>query len=324
MTRISSSHKTPKYSVRPNLVRGRRSRSNQGYGFQVKAKTAKTTTKAPLRGKPQRASERGIGARIAFVRRQRAISLEELEQKSWLTKSFLSKLERGLSVPSISPTMSLAESFGLTVGQLMGEQQYDDAICIVRNARAIAGPSCGAAARSATTTTCSPPASGFKPMEPHIIRPPLAFQNDRWFQHTGQEFLFALSGSLEVEFAGKFTRLDAGDAVFFDSNSPHRSRSLKGRMAEALASARAKPPSAARQTRSAQNSNFAPGSSLASASRQVPSPYRLRLKRLHARRAGRAPWRVGANPRRCAAGVYAFPPARPSPLGLSRHAGQSR
>jgi quercetin dioxygenase-like cupin family protein len=43
-----------------------------------------------------------------------------------------------------------------------------------------------------------------------------------------------LAGSLEVEFGGKVIRLDAGDAVYFDSNIPHRSRSLKGRIAQAL------------------------------------------------------------------------------------------
>src|SRR5262245_58029439 len=103
----------------------------------MKAKSTKPTDKARTgttqhsileRGIP----ERGIGARIAFLRRQQALSLEDLAQKSGLTKSFLSKLERGLSVPSISTAMALAEGLGLTVGQLMGEQEYDDAICVVR------------------------------------------------------------------------------------------------------------------------------------------------------------------------------------------------
>jgi quercetin dioxygenase-like cupin family protein len=43
-----------------------------------------------------------------------------------------------------------------------------------------------------------------------------------------------LSGTIEVQFAGRPIRLNAGDAVYFDSNVPHRSRSLKGKVAEAL------------------------------------------------------------------------------------------
>jgi transcriptional regulator with XRE-family HTH domain len=198
----------------------------------MKAKTTKGTTKTPPRATAQSASGQGIGARIAFLRRQQAISLEDLAQKSGLAKSFLSKLERGLSVPSISTAMALAESFDLTVGQLMGEQQYDDAICVVRKGDRRSFMRLG----SEVGYNYEMLAAGkrFKMMEPYIMRPPLVFQDARRFEHAGQEFLFVLKGSLEVEFGGKVIRLDVGDAVYFDSNIPHRSRSLKGRIAQAL------------------------------------------------------------------------------------------
>jgi len=196
----------------------------------MNGKTAKQTTKAP-RVTPRSASGKGIGARIAFLRRQQSFSLEDLAQKSGLTKSFLSKIERGLSVPSISTAMALAQSLGLTVGQLMGEQQYDDAICVVRK-----GERPSFMRRSAVGYNYEMLAAGkrFKLMEPYIMRPPLSFQDERRFEHTGQEFMFVLSGSLEVELGGEVVHLNAGDAVYFDSNIPHRTRSLKGRIAQAL------------------------------------------------------------------------------------------
>jgi transcriptional regulator with XRE-family HTH domain len=193
------------------------------------AKAAKTSRGAPRRGS---SPSEGIGARIAFQRRQRDMSLEELAEKSGLTKSFLSKLERGLSVPSISTAMALSKSFGLTVGQLMGEQQYDDAICVVRKGDRRSFMRSGSEVGYNYEMLAA--GKSYKLMEPYIMRPPLEFQDDRRFEHTGQEFLFVLSGSLEVEFAGKLIRLDAGDAVYFDSNIPHRTRSVEGRVAEAL------------------------------------------------------------------------------------------
>jgi transcriptional regulator with XRE-family HTH domain len=98
----------------------------------TKSRRGGSNVKAAPGGIASATSGPGMGARIAFLRRQRGISLEELAQKSGLTKSFLSKLERGLSVPSISTAMALAKAFGLTVGQLVGEQEYDGAICVVR------------------------------------------------------------------------------------------------------------------------------------------------------------------------------------------------
>jgi hypothetical protein len=43
----------------------------------------------------------------------------------------------------------------------------------------------------------------FKTMEPYIMRPPLEFQQNLMYEHAGQEFVFVLRGSVEVEFSGK-------------------------------------------------------------------------------------------------------------------------
>jgi mannose-6-phosphate isomerase-like protein (cupin superfamily) len=127
--------------------------------------------------------------------------------------------------------MALAKAFGLTVGHLMGEQEYDDAICVVRKGDRRSFMRRGEIGYDYEMLAA---AKGFKLMEPYIMRPPLEFQDDRRLEHAGQEFLFVLSGSLEVEFAGRPIRLNAGDALYFDANVPHRSRSLKGKVAEAL------------------------------------------------------------------------------------------
>src|SRR5262245_22737468 len=198
----------------------------------MRAKRDRVRKTAPSSKGSADAPDQGVGARIAFLRRQKAISLEDLAQKSGLTKSFLSKLERGRSVPSISTAMALAKSFSLTVGQLMGEQQYDDAVCVVRKGNRRSFMRRGSEVGYDYEMLAA--GKSFKLMEPYIMRPPLEFQDDRRFKHAGQEFLFVLSGSLEVEFAGRPIRLNAGDAIYFDSNVPHRSRSLKGKVAEAL------------------------------------------------------------------------------------------
>ena len=74
----------------------------------------------------------------------------------------------------------------------------------------------------------------FKSMEPFIMRPPFDFADDRMFDHVGEEFIFVLSGSMEVEFPSQRVTLKAGDALYFESHVPHRSRSLGRKHAEAL------------------------------------------------------------------------------------------
>ncbi len=176
--------------------------------------------------------QQGIGPRIRFLRQQRKMTLEQLSAASGLTKSFVSKVERGASVPSISTAMKLAESFNLTVSQLLGQDQYVGAACVVRKneRRAFMRPG----SSSGYNYEMLASSKQFKGMEPYIMRPPLQFQDKRVFEHVGEEFMFVLAGKVEVELSGEPIRLNAGDALYFDSHFPHRSRSLGGRYAEVL------------------------------------------------------------------------------------------
>ena len=178
------------------------------------------------------ATNQGIGGRIHFLRRQRDMTLEELSAASKLTKSFVSKIERGLSVPSISTAMRIAESFGLTVSQLLGEDGYADAVSLVRKDKRRSFMRLGSS--SGYNYQMIAGSKRYKRMEPYIMRPPLQFGDKRLFEHVGEELMFVLSGNVEVEVSGKFFRLSEGDTLYFDSHLPHRSRSLGKKYAEVL------------------------------------------------------------------------------------------
>ncbi|HEY0218181.1 MAG TPA: XRE family transcriptional regulator [Afipia sp.] len=173
-----------------------------------------------------------LAERVAFLRKQRNMTLEYLAESSGLTKSYLSKVERGLSVPSISTAMKIAESLDLSVGQLLGEVQYEDAISIVRSNERPSFMRAGGGV--GYNYEMLAPGKKFKAMEPYIMRPPLKFENDRRFNHGGQEVIFILTGRIEIEYGGALYELEKGDCAYFDAHMPHRSRSLNGKIAEAL------------------------------------------------------------------------------------------
>jgi transcriptional regulator with XRE-family HTH domain len=191
----------------------------------------KAATKGKMKASVE-ASRTTLADRIAFLRKQRNMTLNELANSSGLTKSYLSKVERGLSVPSISTAMKVAQSLELSVGQLLGEAQYEDAISIVRSDERPSFLRGGSA--SGYDYEMLAPGKQFKMMEPFIMRPPLAFQDDRRFNHSGQEIIFVLSGQMEIDFGSERYKLSKGDCAYFDAHVPHRSRSLNGRIAEAL------------------------------------------------------------------------------------------
>jgi transcriptional regulator with XRE-family HTH domain len=182
-------------------------------------------------GKPNSTGQ-GIGGRVRFMREQRKMTLEQLSSASNLTKSFVSKVERGISVPSISTAMRLAESFDLTISQLLGEDHYEDGISVVRKGERRSFMRPGASLNYNYETLTAP--KRFKRMEPYIMRPPFKFQGKRFFEHVGEEFMFVLSGSIEVEFSNQVYQLHSGDSLYFDSHLPHRSRSLGKKQASVL------------------------------------------------------------------------------------------
>jgi transcriptional regulator with XRE-family HTH domain len=183
--------------------------------------------------------EQSIGARVHFLRQQRNITLEELSSRSGLTKSFVSKVERGISVPSISTAKSLAGSFGLTVSQLLGEDNSDNSVCLVRKEDRPSFMKGGEAGGYDYEMMAA--GKQYKRMEPYIMRPPMRFQDGRKFDHLGEEFMFVLTGSIEVELGGKSYELNSGDSLYFDSHFSHRTRSLGRKNAEVLVVITAQP-----------------------------------------------------------------------------------
>ena len=173
-----------------------------------------------------------IGDRIRFMRKQRGMTLDQLAETASLTKSYLSKIERGISVPSIATALKVAGSFEMSVGQLLGEERGDESLCVVRRSERKPFMREGSASGYNYEMVAAP--KRFKTMEPFIMRPPFEFEIDQFFEHVGEEFIFVLSGTIQFELPNWQVVLKAGDAIYFDSHLPHRSRSLGKKLAETL------------------------------------------------------------------------------------------
>jgi transcriptional regulator with XRE-family HTH domain len=166
----------------------------------------------------------GLGKRALFLRKQKGLSLDELAAASGLTKGYLSKVERGLSVPSISTALKLAKCFGLSVGQLLGDEEIDEAITVVRKNQRRPFMREGTPLDSNYESMAGH--KTLRAMEPFIMKPPQEFDDDRMFQHVGEEFMFVLQGTVELEFPARRVRLEEGDSIYFDAHIQHRTRCI--------------------------------------------------------------------------------------------------
>ena len=170
-----------------------------------------------------------LGPRVKAMRLRQGLTLETLAQRTGLTRSFLSKVERSATTPSITTALKLASAFGIGVGQLLGEATDLHAVSVLRMAdrRSFMGG-------GPDDYTPLAPGRPLKAMEPFLVTPPLEFREGPLGRHSGDEFMLVLKGRVELSFDGRSIVLEAGDTAYFDASLPHRSRSLGSRPAEVL------------------------------------------------------------------------------------------
>ena len=100
---------------------------------------------------------RPMTIRLKLLRKQKGWTLDVLADETGLTKSYLSKVERGLSVPSIAVALKLSKALNVDVEQLFSESHNRELITVTRAGERTA---MGAAADSRPTASkASRPAS---------------------------------------------------------------------------------------------------------------------------------------------------------------------
>ncbi|WP_307806731.1 helix-turn-helix transcriptional regulator, partial [Streptomyces sp. FH025] len=72
--------------------------------------------------------------RVRLLRKERLMTLEALAERSGVTKSYLSKIERGQSVPSIAVCASLAKALEVPLDSLFTEAEGLDEVTVTRAA----------------------------------------------------------------------------------------------------------------------------------------------------------------------------------------------
>jgi len=163
--------------------------------------------------------DRRLAARLAGLRQERGWSLDELGERSGISRATLSRLERGETSPTASLLGRLCTAFGRTMSRLLSEVETDPPHLVRRDAQIVwTDPETGFRRRSV-----SPPAIGFAaelisgdlPAGAVIgyDAPPV----DGLEQH-----VWMLGGVLDLSVAAQTYRLGPGDCLRFRLVGPSR------------------------------------------------------------------------------------------------------
>ncbi len=169
-------------------------------------------------------AEKHIGERIKRLRLKRSMGLVELGRQTGLSASFLSQLETGRVVPTLRNLARVSIVFGKDLAYFF-EPEPQPMFRIHRKKERTRMPQSGV-----DDPTYYFESLGYmvpdRQLDPYIAEfLPLRKGSDvKAHVHPGSEFLYVLSGELEIRHADKVHVLEAGDGVYFDANTPHAYR----------------------------------------------------------------------------------------------------
>ena len=161
------------------------------------------------------ASAEAPGERLRRLRVKAHKTLKEVSEATGLSISFISALERGGSGASVASLRSLAGAYGVTMRELFGADLEQPSPLVRRDERPVMEWGNGVRFEEM--------ASGEKVMDPSYIRVPAGSGSEGFYSHTGEEFIYVISGHLSVELKDQGTfRVSPGDTLYFPSTTPHR------------------------------------------------------------------------------------------------------
>lgn len=174
--------------------------------------------------------QRQIGLRLKKLRRNRGLTLDQLAKATGFTKSYLSRIENCKKVPPIGSLAQICQALNVELAAVFQNtaEKQDPA----ENVFVVRAKDRQSAVRGGSTFGYDYEAlahsAPHKRMEPFLFTFPRDIGEEIYFQHTGQEFIFVLSGKVRFLVENREWILAPGDSVFFDSSLPHRGESMGG------------------------------------------------------------------------------------------------
>lgn len=175
-----------------------------------------------------------IGAKLRRLRLRKSMGLLELSKHTGLSPALLSKLERDVMHPTLPTLLRISMVFSVGL-EYFFDPEPEPVLAVVRKSERLRFPETQGAAR---------PSYYFESLDFPVVNRALncyfaefesleAGQGSR-HEHPGIEFLYLISGRLEVTVGERLHLLEEGDSIYFDASVPHSYRSAGGNRATAV------------------------------------------------------------------------------------------
>jgi len=178
-----------------------------------------------------------IGTKVATVRESLGLTCEQLAERSACDVATIERIEAGEVVPSLAPLIKISRALGVRLGTLLDDDtQVGPVVTRAEEAAEVARLKSLETGVGAGTLDFFSLAAGksARHMEPFLIDVHPG-EDHSLSGHEGEEFLFVMSGELEVAYGKDVHTLGVGDSIYYDSIVPHQVRAAGDAPARILA-----------------------------------------------------------------------------------------
>ena len=160
-----------------------------------------------------------IGPRIKVLRLKKKMGLVQLGAHTGLSSAMLSKIERGQLFPTLPTLLRIALVFGVDLDHFFSKEGPH--IAVTRKGQRLRLPVPAADEIPSYSFESLDYPIADRRMDAYFAEFTGRGKPSKPHQHGSAEFIYILSGRLIVNVDGEDVALDAGDAMYFDSNVSH-------------------------------------------------------------------------------------------------------
>jgi mannose-6-phosphate isomerase-like protein (cupin superfamily) len=181
---------------------------------------------------------KNVGEKIASIRHQKNIMVEELAERCGFTTMMMAKIEENEAIPSLGHLIKVARALGVRLGTFLDDMDQLGPV-VTRKGDIKKGTSFSNKNSNARLNLDFFPLASDKSgrhMEPFIvdINPPTSSDFVQ-SSHEGEEFIYVLSGNIEIRYGRDVYILSEGDSIYYDSVVDHHVHAADESSAKILA-----------------------------------------------------------------------------------------
>lgn len=156
-----------------------------------------------------------IGEKLRRLRLANNLTMEELANRAYLTKGYISQLERDLTSPSITTLKDLLDILGEELANFFKEPSPERGVY----------PKSGRVITSDSTDTLRVellvPGAQSRLMDPVVVTLSPGEKTSEEVSHEGEEFGFVLSGNIALHLDTTKHKVNKGDCFYYKASKVH-------------------------------------------------------------------------------------------------------